>query len=97
MEAVTRGETAERAVAPLAIEGVVGAVELAEGVRRDAGVALAGAAVAIVGEERVCEDRQADLGGPALGRARERRAEDGEEVVAKAYACAAVLDGSTSR
>lgn len=45
MEAVTRGETADRAVAPRAMEGV--GVVGAEGVRRDAGVALAGAVVAM--------------------------------------------------
>lgn len=97
MEAVTRGETAERAVAPLAMEevGVVGAVELVDGVRRDAGVALAGAAVAMACQGRVYDDGRAEMGGPALVGAEERRAEDEEEVVAKAYACAAVLDGST--
>ena len=99
MEAVTRGETAERAVAPLAMEavGVVEAAELAaEDVRREAGVALAGAVVAMACRGRVCEDWEAEGGGPALGKADERRVGEEEVVVAKAWACAGLLDGSTS-
>ena len=46
-EAEPRGFTAERAVAPLAIEGAED--ELLGGDRREAGVARAGAAVAMTG------------------------------------------------
>lgn len=62
-EEETRGEAAERAVAPLAIEEEGGGVELG-GVRREAGVALADAVVAMMGyrQEVVCCARRMKTG-----------------------------------